>query len=87
MDESYGAEPSVKPPMESESVDEENAENAEILIAKGDLKEGDTVTFRVSKDFGDEVSLERVTASAEPTNDNMTATTESEIAALDQEEV
>lgn len=92
MDSSYSEDtvagapdtPEVEKP---ESVDEENSESAEILISKGNLKEGDTVTFRVVKDFGDEVSLERVTAkpSESPSNDNMNETTANEISALDTE--
>lgn len=74
--------PEVEPPK---SVDEENYDNAELLIPKGTLKEGDTVTFRVAKDFGDEVSLERVTEPTSPTNDNLNETAATEISALDTE--
>lgn len=76
---------------ENESVDEENAGAAEILISKDKLpsgtKEGDTYTFKVSKDFGDEVSLEYVKEEEAPsTADTMNAETGSEISALDTKE-
>jgi hypothetical protein len=98
MDSSYGNAP-VSPPDNApadkappESVDEQNAGSAEILIAKDKLppgtKEGDTCTFKVSKDAGDELILEYVKegqeeASEPTTRDNMDATTEGEISALD----
>jgi hypothetical protein len=85
----------VKPPEDStptKSVDEENAGASEILISKSKLpsgtKEGDECVFKVAKDFGDEVSLTYVKdmeSDDEPTNDNLNATTNSEIAALDKE--
>lgn len=93
----YGNAP-VSPPDNApadkgppESVDEENAGSAEILIAKDKLppgtKEGDTCTFKVSKDVGDELILEYVKEgqeeTGEPTRDNMDVTTEREISALD----
>ena len=99
MDGSYSNAPVTPPDKsastadESSSVDEQNAGAAEILISKDKLpsgtKEGDTCTFKVSKDFGDEVSLEIVSESdeesAEPTNDNLESTTESELSAMDTE--
>lgn len=91
MDSGYAAAPAVEPPAEpSETVDEENAGAAEILIAKDKLpsgtKEGDTCTFRVVKDFGDEFSLEYVSEeTGEETEETMNATTGREIAALDTE--
>ena len=98
MDSSYGNAP-VSPPdtmpgnkAPKESVDAENAGAAEILIAKDKLptgtKEGDTCTFKVSKDVGDEFILEYVKEdneeTPEPTRDNIDETTENEISALDQ---
>ena len=98
MDSSYSGAP-VQPPDKApsdkapaESVDEQNAGAAEILIAKDKLppgtKEGDTCTFKVSKDVGDEYILEYVKEgqkeTTEPTRDNFDATTENEISALDQ---
>ena len=99
MDTSY-SEPATKTPVEkpeteteseTESVDEENAGASEILVSKKELpsgvKEGDTCKFKVTKDFGDEVSLTYVKEAAEqagqPTKDNMEAETASEISALD----
>ena len=99
MDSSYGNAP-VSPPDKApadkapeESVDEQNAGAAEILIGKDKLpsgtKEGDTCTFKVSKDVGDEYILEYVKEdqeeAPEPTRDNIEATTESEISALDNQ--
>jgi len=98
MDGSYGNAP-VTPPdnapadkAPAESVDEENAGAAQILVAKKELppgtKEGDTCTFKVKKDFGDECSLEYVKDEESPdeetTRDEMDMTTENEISALDQ---
>ena len=67
LDESYGDKPPVDDEAETkptQSVDEENAGATEVLLAKDKLppetKEGDVCTFRVSKDFGDEFSLEYV---------------------------
>lgn len=70
MESTYGEGSPETPPDETEtesppeSIDEENAERAEILIAKSQLpagtKEGDTCTFRVVKDLGDEFSLKYV---------------------------
>lgn len=76
-----------------ESVDEQNAGEAQILIAKDELppgtKAGDTCTFKVSKDTGDEFILdyvkERQEEASEPTKESMDATTDSELSALDQE--
>ena len=99
MDSSYGNDP-VSPPDKApadkapqESVDEQNAGAAQILIAKEKLppgtKEGDTCTFKVSKDVGDEYILEYIKEgeeeSAEPTRENLDATTESELSALDNQ--
>jgi hypothetical protein len=94
MDSSYSKSevtpPVEEPETETESVDEENAGAAEILISKKELpsgvKAGDTCTFKVVKDFGEECSLQYVkkpAESAEPTSENLEATTESEIGALD----
>lgn len=69
MEEAYGGskapvEPPDKPESKPDSVDEENAGASEILIDKSKLpsgtKVGETCTFRVAQDFGDEVSLEYV---------------------------
>ena len=86
-----GGNPDENAPPEK-SVDEANSEASEILIAKNKLpegtKEGDTCTFKVSKDVGDELILEYVKDDqeerGEQTNDNMNSTTENEISALDQ---
>ena len=97
--DSYGAGPPVEAPPEkpesespeTESVDEENAGSSEILIGKDQIpgkKVGDTCTFKISKDVGDEFILTSVkeTEPAEgTTNDEMSATTESEISAMDAE--
>jgi len=103
MDGSYGGGgPAVAPPDkaapastdESQSVDDQNAASAEMVIGKDKLppgtKEGDTCTFKVSKDVGDEFILAYVKDEAEDetgeqTNDNMNATTESELSAMDAE--
>lgn len=97
MDSSYGNDP-VSPPDKmpsdkapKESIDDQNAGAAEILIAKDKLppgtKKGDTCTFKVSKDAGDEFILEYMKEgqeeATEPTRDNVDATTENEISALD----
>jgi hypothetical protein len=99
MDSSYSNAPVTapdQPPADKspkESVDEQNAGAAQILVAKKELppgtKEGDTCTFTVQKDFGDEFSLEYVKegqeeATEQPTRDNMDTTTANEISALDQ---
>jgi hypothetical protein len=92
LDSSYATpEKAAEQPKETETVDEENASGAEILIAKDKLpsgtKEGDTCTFNVTKDFGDEFSIELVKESApaadEPTSETLEAETESELGALD----
>jgi hypothetical protein len=103
MDASYGAGPVSKPgddtsPAQPElgkneggegkqSVDEENAENAQILIPKKELPEGtkpgDICSFKVSEDHGEEFSLEYVKDEA-PDKSNMEDNTGAEIAALDQ---
>lgn len=73
LDESYSEPQSTAAP--EESVDEENAGADEILVAKTKLpdgtKEGDTCTFKVTKDFGDEMSLT-------PVSDYKESETESE---------
>ena len=99
MDSSYGNDP-VSPPDKApaakapqESVDEQNAGAAQILIAKEKLppgtKEGDTCTFKVSKDVGDEYILDYVKEgqeeAPETTKDNLDVTTESELSALDSQ--
>ena len=96
MDSSYGNEP-VSPPDKApkESVDEQNASEAQILIAKDQLpastKEGDTCTFKVAKDTGGEFILEYVKEeksgeeAAEPSRDNFDATTDKELSALDNQ--
>lgn len=93
MDSSYGGGAVTAPDDEGtsppESVDEENAGATEILIAKNKLpsgtKEGDTCTFRVTKDYGDEFSLEYVKESAsEPTEEPM-STEGQELSALSEE--
>ncbi len=98
MDSSYSNAP-VSPPDKApadsapkQSIDEQNAGAAQILIAKEKLppgtKEGDTCTFKVSKDVGDEYILDYVKEgqeeASETTKDNLDATTESELSALDQ---
>lgn len=91
MDSSYGGEaaavtPPDKAPAETESVDEENAGAAEILVEKSKLpagtKEGDTCTFRVVKDFGNEVSLEYVEEGGEEEAEAPETTTGNEAAEL-----
>lgn len=93
MDESYAgkavAEPKKSESAEPEGEADEDGESAsEILVDKNKLpkgaKEGDTCTFRIRKDFGDEVSLEPV-AESEPAAEPMT-TERDEIAALDTED-
>lgn len=93
LDESYSAP--VTPPeggAESppgQSVDEENESSSEILVSKQELpagtKEGDTCTFRVVKDYGDEFSLEYAKAGAgeSPTESSTAA---EDFAAMDQSE-
>jgi hypothetical protein len=96
LDSSYGTSTPVQPPEKSpadkapeKSVDQENADEAEILIAKDKLppgtKEGDVCSFKVSKDAGDEFILSYVkdAEQCEPTNDNLNSTTASELSALD----
>jgi hypothetical protein len=94
MDSSYGPSPPDEAPVAkdpAESVDEQNAGAAQILIAKEKLpsgtKEGDTFTFKVSKDVGDEYILDYVNEGQqetnEPTRDNLDATTDKELSALD----
>ena len=98
MDSSYSNAP-VSPPDKSpaakapaESVDEQNAGAAQILIAKDKLpsgtKPGDTCSFKVSKDVGEDYILEFIKEgqeeTAEPTRENLDATTDKELSALDQ---
>lgn len=90
MDESYAA-PSQAPkkPAPQESVDEMNAGAAEILVAKNKLpagtKEGDTVSFRVSRDYGDELSLEPVSSPKEAEPQEPMSVERGELEALDTE--
>lgn len=99
MDSSYRSTP-VQPPDKSpadkapqESVDQENAGQSEILVSKKELppgtKEGDTCTFRVSKDVGEDYILEYVKESeaeaSETTDNNFDATTDKELSALDSQ--
>lgn len=88
MDSGYAAP--VKPPAEAtpQSVDEENAGATEILVSKSQLpsgsKEGDTLTFKIAKDYGDEVSLELAEETPPgETQEDLSATAAKEIAALD----
>jgi hypothetical protein len=98
MDSSYGNAP-VSPPDKApadkapaESIDEQNAGQAQILISKDKLpsgtKPGDTCTFKVSKDVGEDYILEYIKEdqeeAAEPTRENLDATTDKELSALDQ---
>lgn len=94
MDESYASAPVSAPDSSSsqaDTVDEENAGAAEILVSKDKLpegtKEGDVCSFKVTKDFGDEVSLEYVDESEPEETEPTTASPEdqaaSEISALD----
>lgn len=97
MDESYKApqsaheEETPAPDETDESVDEESAGAAEILVEKVKLpagtKEGDTVTFKVKKDFGDEVSLEAATPSAPEETEEPETAEEGELKALAGEEM
>ena len=98
MDGSYGAEAPLAKPEEAsapaeQSVDEEAAGAAEILIEKTKLpagiKEGETVTFKVKKDFGDEVSLEMSAAASEETEEpeEPMSAEEGELTALAGEEM
>ena len=96
MDESYGSKPDVKPPDDTgdkptgdkESVDKENAEEADILIDKKKLdpgaKVGDVCSFKIVKDFGDEVSLQWVKDGASKPSETPTDNTEAELSALDE---
>jgi len=99
MDSSYSGAPVQAPDnapanaAPKESIDEQNAGAAEILIAKDKLppgtKEGDTCTFKVSKDVGDEYILEYVkegqSEDEEATRENLDATTDKELSALDSQ--
>lgn len=87
----YGNEtpaPAAKQPPPS--VDEENSTRAEILISKDELPEGckvgDTYTFRVQKDYGDEVSLALESESPEETSTEEPMSMEAkELSALSEE--
>jgi hypothetical protein len=96
MDSSYGPSPPVKAPAEKapeQSVDEQNAGAAEILIAKDKLppgtKEGATCTFKVVQSTGDEFILEHVKDgegnTSETSNENPEETTDRELTALDSQ--
>jgi hypothetical protein len=98
MDSAYSEAP-VSPPDKApaadapeESVDEENAGEAEILIGKDKLpagtKEGDTCTFKVSQDVGDEYVLEYVKENGdgtEPTNESLEQERDQELSAIDSQ--
>lgn len=94
MDASYGGDTADTPaektaPDETESVDEANAGATEILIEKTKIpgkKEGDTCTFKVVKDFGDELSLEYVKEETKEPTEDMSANMESDMAAMDKGE-
>ena len=77
-------------PDESQTVDEENAGENEILVSKKSLpagmKVGDTCTMTLKKDFGDEVSMacapEDEAEPGEMTNDGMNAEAENDFTAM-----
>jgi hypothetical protein len=93
-----GGPPPKRPAREPESVDEENAGATEILVAKSKLppgvREGDEVTFRVSGDYGEEVSLVQVKeepgeepeAETETETEEPTGAEDEELSALPPEE-
>lgn len=94
MEEAYGGSkaPVESPESESksaESVDEENAGASEILIDKSKLPEGtkvgETCTFRVAQDFGDEVSLEYVKEGEETETEEPGSEVGKELSALSGE--
>lgn len=97
MDESYGNAP-VTPPEETpepaESVDEENAESAEVVVSNKVLtgpdgeppKEGDEIVVKVVKNYGTESSIIYAPAKGGGETTEEPASTEDEIAALDKEE-
>jgi hypothetical protein len=92
MDPSYGGDTAVKVPDKTppESVDEQNADEAQILVDKKELppgtKKGDKCMFEVMEDHGEEMSLRYVkegeSAKTESTPGEDTA---SELAALDSQ--
>lgn len=94
MDDSYGGgdaavnPPEEKPTADTQSVDEENADQSDILVSKKNLpegmKEGDTVMMKCMKDHGDEVSMKCMKDSE--TKSEPTDNTSAEIAALDKPE-
>jgi hypothetical protein len=96
----YAEEPAVAPPVEapaaadeSQTVDEQNAGESEILVSKKDLpagmKEGDTCVMTMKKDFGDECSMtcqpEGEEEAGETTNDEMNAATEKDFSNMAME--
>lgn len=63
MDSSYGETAPKGSPGKPESVDEEKAEHPETIVDKSILpgkKVGDTCTFRIANDYGEEFGLEYV---------------------------
>lgn len=73
----------------AQSVDEEAAQGGDILIDKSKLppgcKEGDTYTFRITKEYGDEVALELVKDNEPAAGDEEPMSQEaSELAALSE---
>lgn len=98
MEEAYGQGP-VAPPEQApepaetpESVDEENAEQAEVVVANSVLtgpdgkppKEGDEIVVKVVKNYGDESSIIYAPPKTE-TETQTESSPEEEIAALDTE--
>lgn len=90
----FGGDESATPPEDAgseekapESVDEESETGSEILVMKNKLpsgiKEGDVCSFKVVKDFGDEVSLEYVDE-GEDSGTSPESEVGDEIAALDK---
>jgi len=92
--EEYGASKATPDSEEKEtepgSVDEENADTAEILVSKSDLpsgcKVGDRYTVRVVADYGDEKGLELVKESeSKETTEEPMSTAARELTALSDE--
>lgn len=97
----YAEKPAAAPPVEapaaadeSQTVDEQNAGESEILVSKKDLpagmKEGDTCMMTMKKDFGDECSMmarkpEGKEEAGESTNDEMNAATEKDFSHMASE--
>ena len=96
----YAEKPAAAPPVEapaasdeSQTVDEQNAGESEILVSKKDLpagmKEGDTCMMTMKKDFGDECSMackpEGKEEAGESTNDEMNAATEKDFSNMASE--